>query len=91
MIAHELKITPEYFQAVIDGNKKFEIRKNDRDFKKYDGLDLREWCSGKYTGRSCFCRVQYMLTDADFAGIAEGYCVMSISLNYINHTDEERP
>ena len=30
---HELKIYPQYFEDVISGKKKFEIRKNDR---KYD-------------------------------------------------------
>lgn len=31
---HELKILPEYFEAVVSGNKRFEIRKNDRNYKK---------------------------------------------------------
>ena len=31
-IKHDLKILPQYFEAVIKGRKKFELRKNDRDF-----------------------------------------------------------
>ena len=33
---HELKILPEYFNAVISGEKTFEICKNDRPFHKGD-------------------------------------------------------
>ncbi|MDF2680174.1 MAG: hypothetical protein K0R47_1364 [Brevibacillus sp.] len=37
---HELKTWPEYFNAVMDGTKKAEIRKNDRGFKVRDALLL---------------------------------------------------
>jgi hypothetical protein len=40
---HELKIAPPYFQAVIDGKKTFEIRKNDRGYNAGDTVPPREW------------------------------------------------
>ena len=39
-MTHELKTYPKYFQETIEGNKPFEIRKNDRNFQVgVDGSD----------------------------------------------------
>lgn len=43
MKTHELKLDIKYFDEVKDGNKNFEIRKNDRDFKVGDILELKAW------------------------------------------------
>ena len=40
---HHLKTKPEYFQAVINGKKPFEIRYNDRNFKTGDRVILKEY------------------------------------------------
>lgn len=42
-MTHHLKIKPEYFQAVIDGKKPFEIRYNDRNFQTGDKVILEEY------------------------------------------------
>jgi len=81
---HELKTWPEYYQAIIDGIKTFEVRKDDRGFEVGDMLRLREYhpciepdpCTGRYTGRYCYVKVIYMLRN--FPGLEEGYCVMGI-------------
>lgn len=83
---HELKTYPNFYQAVIDGKKKFEIRKNDRCFSVGDVLRLREYdptkeldpVTEKYTGRYCYVRVDYILTD--FLALEENYIAMSITL-----------
>ena len=76
---HHLKTWPQYFQAVIDGKKKFEVRKNDRDFKPQDKLRLQEFDpnQGIFTGREYECDIHYILYGGEF-GIKEGYCVMSL-------------
>lgn len=44
-ITHELKIWPQYFQPVLNGCMKFQLRRNDRNFKVGDELLLKEWGS----------------------------------------------
>ena len=42
-MTHHLKTKPEYFQAVIDGKKPFEIQYNDRNFQTGDRVILNEY------------------------------------------------
>ncbi|WP_338749836.1 DUF3850 domain-containing protein [Bacillus sp. FJAT-52991] len=72
---HQLKIEPEYFEAVRNKTKTFEIRKYDRNFKVGDILSLREFDpSHGYTGRSLERKVTYI---TDYAQ-QENYVVMAI-------------
>lgn len=74
---HKLKSLPKYFEAVKDGRKQFEIRKNDRDFKVNDSLLLKEWTPKKgYTGRELLCDVVYILDEQPY--VPKGYVCMSI-------------
>ncbi|WP_028983305.1 DUF3850 domain-containing protein [Sporolactobacillus terrae] len=50
MAIHKIKILPEYFKAVAEGRKPFEIRNNDRHYQEGDTVVLREWAGEKYTG-----------------------------------------
>jgi hypothetical protein len=72
---HELKTWPDFYPAVVDGSKPFEVRRDDRGFQVGDVLWLREWEPGDpareefgeglggsgYTGRHCLRRVTYRL------------------------------
>lgn len=83
MKIHDLKILPEYFEAVAQGLKTFEIRKNDRDFKVGHFLNLREWHPGRreYTGNWVTVKVTYMFQDDDGEfGLQADYVIMSIQV-----------
>lgn len=72
---HELKIKPEYFAAVISGDKTFEIRNNaDRSFQVGDALLLWEW-NGGFTGRTAERTVSY-ITDFEQK---PGYVVLGLA------------
>ncbi len=60
---HELRCWPEFFAAILDGSKPFEVRRDDRGFRVGDVLRLREYepyVTG-YTGRELRVRVTYRL------------------------------
>lgn len=62
------------------GRKTFEVRKNDRNFKKGDILILKEWDNEKqeYTGRQMARGVSYILNGSQF-GIENGFVVMALA------------
>ena len=88
MKTHDLKTDPEVFDAVLKGDKTFEIRKDDRGFQVGDELILRKT---KFTGEQmragspleiegfpCVVRVKYILRGPCY-GLAEGWVIMSIA------------
>ena len=79
MAMHELKTWPEFFEAVRDGTKTFEVRKNDRNFQVGDVLMLVEYDphKGEYTGQKETRRVTYILGDG-FEAVADGFCVLAL-------------
>lgn len=80
---HVLKTWPEFFEAVLDGRKTFEIRKNDRDYHEGDSLVLQEWDpkDQKYTGRRVEARVTYATDGGALGCLAEGHVCMGIKVD----------
>lgn len=80
MVKHVLKIWPRFFNAMLDGKKKFEYRKNDRDFQPNDILKLREYVpqgpTTGYTGRFLNCEIESVWEG--IPGLPKGFCIMSI-------------
>ncbi len=56
------KIWPEYFEAVLSGKKKYELRLNDFEVSEGDTLILEEWDpkTEQYSGRSTERKVTYV-------------------------------
>lgn len=78
-MTHALKTWPEYYKAINDGRKTFEIRKFDRDFKVGDKLLLQEYDpkTTKYTGSEAERDITYLMNGGAF-GIEVGYVVLGI-------------
>lgn len=76
---HQLKTWKSYFVSILQNEKTFEVRRNDRDFKVGDILVLQEYDhnTNYYTGRYLKKRVKYVLEGGNF-GIESGYVVMGI-------------
>ena len=78
-VIHQLKTWPQYFQAILRGDKDFEVRKNDRNYQCGDELLLREYDpqNGTTTGRILHRKVKYILHGDQF-GIEAGFCIMGL-------------
>lgn len=83
---HQLKILPKFFEKVISGEKPFEVRNNDRNFKVGDYLALNEFANGDYTGRSCVVYVDYILEN--FPLVVPNAVVMAIKPCKVSKTQE---
>lgn len=74
MKVHDIKIKPNFLADIVSGIKTFEIRKNDRGYKKGDILNLQEYEDGEYTGNVLKVKVIYI---PDFY-LPDNYVVMGI-------------
>lgn len=88
MQTYVLKCWPEFFAAVLSGQKKHELRRNDRDFKVGDRLMLQEWIpeTMSATGRNLLVDVTYINSAKSLCAlfadaIGPEYCIMSIRLS----------
>ncbi len=63
----EKKVWPKYFQAIIDGKKKFELRLADFQCEEGDLLVLKEWDPNtkEFTGRQVEKKVTYVVKTKD--------------------------
>lgn len=63
----EKKVQPPYFEAILKGDKNFEVRLNDFECNEGDILVLREWDPEKkdYTGRTLEKKITYIVKTRD--------------------------
>ena len=85
---HDLKCWPEFFTAIVAGEKRHDLRrKRDRHFAIGDTLRLREYDprAERYTGREQRVAVTY-ITSAEKRGalsddaLHPDFCILSIAL-----------
>ncbi|MDY5700901.1 MAG: DUF3850 domain-containing protein [Lachnospiraceae bacterium] len=69
------KILPEYFNAVQEYRKNFELRKDEDNIQIGDELILEEW-DGEYTGNYTWRKVTYILRNVPEYGLKDGYCII---------------
>ncbi|MBE6645954.1 MAG: DUF3850 domain-containing protein [Ruminococcaceae bacterium] len=74
---HKVKLLSGFYQAVIDGIKPFEIRYNDRNYRKGDDIIFNEWKDDAYTGRLC-CAVIKDVFDIGF--LMPGYVAFTFQI-----------
>jgi hypothetical protein len=84
---HILKVQPPYFEAILDGSKPFEVRRNDRAYQRGDTLllwetqglrDLRRDEPASYH-RTVTKVVTYVYSgDPRFGGIEPGHVVLGL-------------
>jgi hypothetical protein len=88
-VKHRLKTWPEFFSAVREGVKTFEVRKDDRGFNVGDTLELAEWepTTEAFTGRVETRDVVYIVRGAAGAFLPEGLCVLGLELGTASKLD----
>lgn len=84
---HQLKCWPEFFGAIQRGEKRHDLRRNDRNFKVGDMIELWEFdpkLGEGFTGLTQDVRITY-ITSADSPcayseiGLQPGFCILSLT------------
>ena len=85
MTTHRLKVLIKYADAIMNGTKTFEVRKNDRNFKVGDKIvfdvvtneGFAVGAAARHPLNGTTYRIDYILDD--FEGLAQKYVAFSIS------------
>lgn len=77
-VVHRLKTINPFFTDLWKRKKKFEIRKNDRNYRIGDHVYLEEYDSinDKFSGRFICAQITYVLNQKQFSnGLQKGYII----------------
>lgn len=77
-VDHFIKIKPEWFDVAVCGLKRFEVRRDDRDYQAGHIVEMRDHDGVEYTGRSMLVHIDYVLRNNGL--LQPGMCVWSWSL-----------
>ncbi|CAB4943729.1 unannotated protein [freshwater metagenome] len=84
---HSLKSWPNFFGPIVAGDRRHELRRNDRGFRIGDEILLNEFDPAlvAYTGRTCLVTIT-SITSSEFpcavsdVGLNPDFCILTISL-----------
>jgi hypothetical protein len=90
MKTHYLKVWPQFFAPSWSGQKRFELRINDRDFDCGDVVVLQEWDpdTEKYTRREIEAKINYVMdesTISELMGLDQyaNYVILSLAEPFV--------
>jgi uncharacterized protein DUF3850 len=77
-MTHSVKCWTQYYGAIRDNIKRFDLRKDDRGYEVGDKVIFEEFKHGvgEYTGKTVERRIAYILRDFD--GLMPGYCILGL-------------
>ena len=85
MTTHIVKSWPQFFKPMVDGTKKHDLRKNDRDWKIGDILELQEFdpILGEYTGSVAAMKITFITNNStpcaySSHALDRGYSILSV-------------
>lgn len=94
-VVHTLKCWPAFFERLIDGDLRLQVRRDDREhgFEPDDVLRLKEFVTHElassdhfgelepgYTGRELFVIVTHVMRSTDVDGLGPGFVALSINV-----------
>lgn len=82
---HDIRIAKMYFKDYLSGHKKFELIKNDKDYKPGELLHLMEYDDGDATGVVINAAITWVEKEKN--GLKEGYCILGFEI--LSTTNEE--
>ena len=84
-LVHDLKCWPQYFDAMLEGRKPFELRRDDRGYTEGNVLHVREWDPrvDKYTGRELWREITYVARPSHMPSVwgsplAENFVILGL-------------
>ena len=93
---HTIKIRPRFFEDTTSGAKPFEVRNNDRDFRKCDYVALNEYEPNedipereRYSGRSALFKITYVLDNPEYC--KSGYVILGLAPCSIKDIGDDCP
>lgn len=86
MKTHEVRSWTDFFSSLASGDRQFDLRKNDRDYKVGDIIKFREYDdrAGKFTGAELRRRITHVMEGVGAGsitplhGLQRGYVILSL-------------